>query len=82
VSIRKNKPQGTFFILYNTLIMSGLIRYFRESFDELKYNVTWPTWTELYQTAVVVIVASICIGLLIAGIDVVWTFLFRILYAL
>lgn len=60
--------------------MNAFFRYIQESYGELKHKVTWPTWTELYQTAIVVIISSIILALLIAGIDRVWAFLLSYLY--
>jgi len=54
---------------------------FKESYDELKYNVTWPTWPSLYKSAITVIVASILVGLLIFLIDFAWAFIFNFLYS-
>jgi preprotein translocase subunit SecE len=49
--------------------MSGVTEYIKESYIELTQKVTWPTWRELYNSAVVVLIASIIIALLIFGMD-------------
>ena len=46
-----------------------MIQYVKESFDELKKNVTWTSWTELQSITTVVIVFSIIFSLLIWGAD-------------
>lgn len=45
------------------------MNYFQESYRELKFKVTWPTWPELQNSTVVVLVASLIIALLIAAMD-------------
>lgn len=46
--------------------MNKVTTYFRESYKELLEKVSWPTWTQLQQSTVIVLVAT----LLITGI--VW----------
>ena len=41
----------------------------KESYNELVYKVSWPTKSELSNSAVVVMFASLLIALLIFGID-------------
>ncbi|MBS1531895.1 MAG: preprotein translocase subunit SecE [Bacteroidetes bacterium] len=49
--------------------MSAVTQYIKESYIELTQKVTWPTWRELYNSAVVVLIASVIIALLIFGMD-------------
>lgn len=49
--------------------MAGVVEYIKESYIELTQKVTWPTWRELYNSAVVVLIASVIIALLIYGMD-------------
>jgi preprotein translocase subunit SecE len=49
--------------------MSKVSTYFKESYEELLHKTSWPTWTELQKTAVLVAVASIVIALLIFAMD-------------
>ena len=60
--------------------MNAIVQYFRNSYKELKYKVTWPSWTELEQTAIVVIVASIILALLLFGMDKVLKLLLNFIY--
>lgn len=47
--------------------MKKLITYFKESFAELKENVTWPEWAELSKSSVMVIVAMfLSVGVIFA----------------
>jgi preprotein translocase subunit SecE len=49
--------------------MKGLINYIKESWNELLYKVTWPTWAELQNSVIVVMVASVIIALMIFVMD-------------
>jgi len=43
--------------------------YFQEAFNELIHKVSWPTWSELQSSAIVVMVASLIIALVIFVMD-------------
>jgi len=49
--------------------MERLKLYLKESYNELVNKVTWPTWTNLQQTSVVVLVTSIILSLIIFIMD-------------
>lgn len=49
--------------------MEKVTTYFKEAYDELLNKVTWPTWRELQQSALIVLVASVIISLLVVGMD-------------
>ena len=51
--------------------MAAIINYIKDSFEELKNNVTWTPRAELQQSAVVVLVFSILFSLAIWGADTV-----------
>lgn len=52
--------------------MTGIITYFKESFEELKNNVTWPMFSEGQRLTILVAVFSIIFSLIIWGIDSVF----------
>jgi len=52
--------------------------YAKESYDELVHKVSWPTWSELQNSAIVVSVAS----LIIAGVVYLMDFSFQSLMQL
>ncbi|MDB9712930.1 preprotein translocase subunit SecE [Flavobacteriaceae bacterium] len=52
--------------------MTGIITYFKESFEELKNNVTPPTFSEGLVSMIVVAIFSIIFSLIIWGIDSVF----------
>ena len=49
--------------------MAKIIDFLKESYVEMTEKVSWPTWLELQNSAVVILVASIIISLLILGMD-------------
>jgi preprotein translocase subunit SecE len=46
--------------------------YFKESYDELVHKVSWPSWSELQGSAIVVSVASLIIALVVFMMDEVF----------
>jgi preprotein translocase subunit SecE len=53
--------------------MTGIVNYIKESFEELKNNVTWTSWSEVQRLTVVVAVFSIIFSLAIWGVDTVFS---------
>ena len=49
--------------------MSKLVSYIKESYDELMHKVSWPTWSELQNSAIVVSIASLIIAFVIFLMD-------------
>jgi preprotein translocase subunit SecE len=48
---------------------SKVTAYFRESYDELMHKVSWPSWSELQGSAIVVSIASLIIALVVFLMD-------------
>ena len=46
----------------------GLLRFFRETFDELR-KVAWPTPAELYRYTLIVLVTVVVLAAFIAAVD-------------
>jgi len=53
--------------------MAGIVNYIKESFGELKNNVTWTPWPEVQRLTILVAVFSIIFSLAIWGIDTVFS---------
>ena len=51
--------------------MNKIVLYVEEAYDELVHKVSWPTWPELQQSAIVVLVAAVIMALLVLGMDIV-----------
>jgi len=60
--------QNIFLIKTNN--MSKLTEYFKSSYDELVNKVTWPTWSELQESTIIVMIASLIIALIIYVVDI------------
>ena len=43
--------------------------YIKEAYDELLHKVSWPSWSELQSSAVLVLVASLIISLVVLAMD-------------
>jgi preprotein translocase subunit SecE len=49
--------------------MAKVSEYIKESYIELTQKVTWPTWRELQNSAVLVLVAAFIIALIVLVMD-------------
>ncbi len=49
--------------------MANVTEYIKESYIELTQKVTWPTWRELQNSAVLVLIAAFIIALIILAMD-------------
>ncbi|MGV3528401.1 MAG: preprotein translocase subunit SecE [Flavisolibacter sp.] len=51
--------------------MNKLSTYFKESYRELTEKVTWPNWTQLQQSTMIVLAATLLITAIVALMDLV-----------
>jgi len=56
--------------------------YIKESYDELMHKVSWPTWSELQNSAIVVSIASLIIALVVFLMDETFQTLLKQFYLL
>jgi len=49
--------------------MANVVQFIKESYEEMTQKVTWPTWSELQNSAVLVLVASFIIALVVFAMD-------------
>ncbi|HYX06733.1 MAG TPA: preprotein translocase subunit SecE [Bacteroidales bacterium] len=56
--------------------------YFQEAYKELVYKVTWPSWKELQNSTIVVMVASLIIALMIFIMDISFENLMTLIYSM
>jgi preprotein translocase subunit SecE len=56
--------------------------YFQESYTELVHKVTWPTWSELQNSATLVMVATLIIALIVAAMDFSFSKIMEMIYGL
>jgi len=60
--------------------MNSLTTYLREAYNELLNKVTWPTWDELQESAVVVLIASLLIAFVVMGMDLASQKIMKFIY--
>jgi preprotein translocase subunit SecE len=64
--------------------MKKIKSYFQEAYNELVHKVTWPSWSQLQSSAVVVMVASSIMAIVIFAMDFTFrefmTFIYKLLY--
>jgi preprotein translocase subunit SecE len=56
--------------------------YFQEAFNELVNKVSWPTWAELQNSAIVVMIASFIIAMIVFGMDTVFENVMETIYSI
>lgn len=64
--------------------MNKITLYLRESYTELTKKVSWPTWSQLQNSAIVVMIASLILAGVVFVIDLgfrnMMTFIYNLLY--
>ena len=56
--------------------------YFKEAYTELVHKVSWPTWSELQSSAIVVMVASLIIAIVVFAMDISFENLLKLIYGI
>ena len=62
--------------------MRKFINYLKESYTELTKKVSWPSWKELQNSAILVMVASVILAVVIFAMDFTFDHLMRAIYTL
>jgi len=60
----------------------GIKTYLKESYTELIHKVTWPTWSELQNSGVLVLVATLVIAIIVAVMDLGFSRIMEFIYSL
>jgi preprotein translocase subunit SecE len=60
--------------------MSKIGTYISETRNELVNKVSWPTWPELQNSAIVVMISSLIIALVVFGMDFIFEVLMKQAY--
>ena len=60
--------------------MKGIQLYLQEAYNELLNKVTWPTWEELQESALVVLVASLIFALVVLAMDQASSNVMKLIY--
>ena len=70
------------FQIFKFVIMNKISTYFRESYRELVEKVTWPTWLQLQQSTIIVLVATLLITAVVWAMDMVAQSALHFIYSL
>lgn len=62
--------------------MHSIIKYCKDCYEELVKKTTWPTRSELMNSAVVVLTASLCIAVVIGIMDFIFQHGMEFIYGL
>ncbi len=62
--------------------MNKVSVYFKESYYELVEKVTWPTWNQLQQSTVIVLIATAVITAIVGVMDLSSSWLLKFIYSL
>ena len=62
--------------------MRKFINYLKESFVELTKKVTWPTWSKLQNSAILVLVSTLILAVVVFVMDFAFQKLMEFIYAL
>ncbi|ULQ54783.1 preprotein translocase subunit SecE [Flavihumibacter fluvii] len=61
--------------------MNKITTYFSESYKELVEKVTWPSWVQLQQSTMIVLVATLLITLIVWLMDFASNSLLKLIYS-
>ncbi|MBH08726.1 MAG: preprotein translocase subunit SecE [Flavobacteriales bacterium] len=61
--------------------MSKMILYLKEAFSELLNKVTWPSWSDLQNSSIVVAIATLIIALVIYLLDTTFSNVLDLYYS-
>ena len=66
----------------NIKLMKKVIAYIKDCYNELIHKVSWPTWKELQNSAMVVFIASLIIAFIIYLMDISFSSVLKQFYKL
>ncbi|KAA3436213.1 preprotein translocase subunit SecE [Rufibacter hautae] len=52
--------------------MAKLTRFFNDAVEEMQHKVTWPTYSELQKSSMLVLVGSIVFAIIVGAMDFVY----------
>ncbi|HQI44822.1 MAG TPA: preprotein translocase subunit SecE [Bacteroidales bacterium] len=62
--------------------MKKIVGYIKETYDELVHKVSWPSWTDLQSSAIVVSIASLIIAVIVYLMDISLSTVLKQFYSL
>ena len=66
-------------LIFSNMSLKG---YFQESYTELVHKVTWPTWSELQNSGLLVMVATLILSLIVAAMDFSFSRIMEFIYSI
>jgi preprotein translocase subunit SecE len=60
--------------------MDKLSKYFRDTVEEMRYKVTWPSFEELQKSAGLVLIGSLVFAIVVGVMDVTFESLLKAFY--
>jgi preprotein translocase subunit SecE len=60
----------------------NILAYLKESYTELVHKVSWPSWSELQASGIVVMIASLIIATIISLMDLIFQYGVNIIYGI
>jgi preprotein translocase subunit SecE len=63
-------------------MMKKIRQYIKDSYIELMQKVSWPTWSELQSSAIIVMIASVIIALVVLVMDLSFKNVISLIYNL
>ena len=67
---------------FQIILVNKVTTYFKESYKELLEKVTWPSWSELQQSTVIMLVAILLITFLVYIMDILSNGVLKFIYSL
>ena len=58
--------------LNEIITMSKVTAYINDTIEEMRYKVSWPTYTELQKSSVLVLVGSVVFAVVVGAMDFVY----------
>ena len=62
--------------------MKKIIAYLKDAYNELVKKVSWPSWADLQNSAIIVMIASMIIALVISAMDITFSQLMKFIYGM
>jgi preprotein translocase subunit SecE len=79
---REFRIQNSVFRIRQSYTMSKVQAYFRDSYRELMEKVSWPSWQQLQQSTMIVLVATLVITGVVAVMDFTSSSVLKFVYSL
>ena len=59
-----------------------IVAYFKESYTELVQKVSWPSWSQLQNSAIIVMIASLLFAIVVWAMDLTFENLMKAIYSI